>query len=129
ARLMAVHGDDDSGTRLQPLPRGRRDLDRLIGRDISRFAGREDAVDVDLGVLVVIEQELDAGQVGRGRQRHVATEPDVWLAPPGRALDAGSPGRPDPGGALPPPAIVEVGPAPVVRRASRRVPPGDRLIA
>ena len=61
---MAVYGQDDLPAGLETFASGLADLDGLVGRDVALLPGGEDAVDVDLDVLVVIEQELDAGRIG-----------------------------------------------------------------
>jgi hypothetical protein len=59
---------------------GSGDLDRLIAGDVTGFARREHAIEVNLGVFVVEHEELAPRAVGPGRDDDLAAQPDVDLA-------------------------------------------------
>ena len=69
---------------------------RVIGRVAGQAHGR-DAVDVDLRVVVVVEQQLQAGIIA-GRQVEVAPNPDVVGLPSRAPAAAGVPAVPKPPG-------------------------------
>ncbi len=93
--LVAMDGEDDLLARLEHRQGGGADLHGLVGRDVARLRGGEDAVDVDLDVLVVVDEELEArrrrpasGRVISRRSQTSGVSQVVPTTAPGVPFDA-----------------------------------------
>jgi hypothetical protein len=121
---IAAMGGDHIGTRFQKRPRLIIHRDRCIDVIVAARRGRQDAVDVDLGILIVLEQDIELDRYHR-RQRDGPPDPDVGRGPLGaHAAHAMA----EWGRRRLPAGVIEPRAVPAVRRLLDGKAPGDGFV-